>query len=77
MTDEEKRANNAEKSRKRRAELEQAAALNGFDNWSAMLTYIKNEAKDGYAAVNVRCGICGERTALVCMNCAPTIPQPA
>jgi hypothetical protein len=47
MDKEEKRAKNAEKSRKRRAELEEAAVLNGFDNWSAMLTYIKNEAKEG------------------------------
>lgn len=32
------------RSDKRKAELQAAAELNGFETWSGMLTYIKNEA---------------------------------
>jgi hypothetical protein len=39
------------RSDKRKAQLRMAAELNGFDKWSTMLTYIKNQALDGKAVV--------------------------
>lgn len=39
------------RSDKRKAELTAAAVLNGFEKWSSMLTYIKNEALKGRAVI--------------------------
>ncbi len=41
----------AARTLKRYAELQTAAELNGFDRWSTMLTYIKNQAADGRVVV--------------------------
>ena len=40
------------RSDKRKAELQAAAELNGFEPWSGMMTYIKNEALKGRAVVS-------------------------
>lgn len=40
------------RSDKRKAQLQMAAELNGFNKWSTMLTYIKNQALDGKAVVS-------------------------
>jgi hypothetical protein len=39
------------RSDKRKAELQAAAELNGFETWSGMMTYIKNKALEGQAVV--------------------------
>lgn len=39
------------RSKKRILELQAAAVLNGFETWSGMMTYIKNEALKGKAVV--------------------------
>lgn len=39
------------RSDKRKSEMQAAAALNGFETWSGMMTYIKNEALKGRAVV--------------------------
>lgn len=39
------------RSDKRKAEMQAAAALNGFETWSGMMTYIKNEALKGRVVV--------------------------
>ncbi len=41
----------ATRTLKRYAELQAAAELNGFDRWSTMLTYIKNQATEGRVVV--------------------------
>ena len=40
------------RSDKRKAEMQAAAELNGFETWSGMMTYIKNEALKGRAVVS-------------------------
>jgi hypothetical protein len=40
-----------ERSNKRKAEMQAAAILNGFQNWSAMMTHIKNMALAGKKVV--------------------------
>ena len=40
------------RSDKRKAEMQEAAELNGFETWSGMMTFIKNEALKGKAVVN-------------------------
>lgn len=40
------------RSDKRKAEMQAAAELNGFEKWSTMMTYIKNQALDGKAVVS-------------------------
>jgi len=40
------------RSDKRKSELQAAAELNGFEKWSTMMTYIKNEALAGRAVVS-------------------------
>jgi hypothetical protein len=40
------------RSDKRKAEMQAAAALNGFETWSGMMTYIKNQALQGKATVS-------------------------
>lgn len=40
------------RSDKRKTEMQAAAALNGFETWSGMMTYIKNEALKGRAVVS-------------------------
>lgn len=40
------------RSDKRKAELQAAARLNGFETWSGMMTYIKNKALEGQAVVS-------------------------
>ena len=40
------------RSDKRKAELQAAARLNGFETWSGMMTYIKNMALQGKATVS-------------------------
>ena len=40
------------RSDKRKAEMQAAAALNGFETWSGMMTYIKNQALQGKVTVN-------------------------
>jgi hypothetical protein len=40
------------RSDKRKAEMQAAAALNGFETWSGMMTYIKNKALEGQAVVS-------------------------
>jgi hypothetical protein len=40
------------RSDKRKAELQAAAELNGFETWSSMMTYIKNQALQGRRTVN-------------------------
>ena len=40
------------RSDKRKAELQAAAALNVFETWSGMMTFIKNEALKGRAVVS-------------------------
>ena len=56
MTDAEKlaqkRARNKRNTDKRKAEMTSAAQLNGYKTWSAMLTDIKNAAKEGFAIVS-------------------------
>ena len=46
-------ADNTRKQRqdKRKAELTEAAIINGFETWSGMLTYIKEQAKRGRVVV--------------------------
>lgn len=39
------------RSDKRKAEMQAAAELNGFETWSGMMTYIKNKALEGQAVV--------------------------
>lgn len=39
------------RSDKRKAEMQAAAVLNGFETWSGMMTFIKNEALKGNAVV--------------------------
>lgn len=39
------------RSDKRKAELQAAARLNGFETWSGMMTYIKNQALLGRKVV--------------------------
>ncbi len=41
------------RSDKRKAELQEAAKLNGFETWSAMLTYIKNQALEGRTVIKI------------------------
>lgn len=36
---------------KRKAEMQTAAKLNGFETWSGMMTYIKNNALEGRSVV--------------------------
>ena len=38
---------------KRKADMQAAAILNGFETWSAMMTFIKNQALEGKRAVMV------------------------
>lgn len=40
------------RSDKRKAEMQAAAALNGFETWSGMMTYIKNQALQGKVTVS-------------------------
>lgn len=40
------------RSDKRKAEMQAAAELNGFETWSGMMTYIKNEALKGWTVVS-------------------------
>ena len=40
------------RSDKRKAELQAAAELNGFETWSGMMTYIKNMALQGKVTVS-------------------------
>lgn len=40
------------RSDKRKAEMQAAARLNGFETWSGMMTYIKNMAMQGVVVVN-------------------------
>lgn len=40
------------RSDKRKAELQAAAELNGFETWSGMMTFIKNQALAGRAVVS-------------------------
>lgn len=40
------------RSDKRKAQLQAAAELNGFETWSGMMTYIKNMALQGKATVS-------------------------
>jgi hypothetical protein len=40
------------RSDKRKAEMQAAAILNGFENWSSMMTYIKNKALEGKVVIN-------------------------
>ena len=40
------------RSDKRKAEMQSAAVLNGFETWSGMMTYIKNEALKSQAVVS-------------------------
>lgn len=40
------------RSDKRKAEMQAAAVLNGFETWSGMMTFIKNEALKSKAVVN-------------------------
>ena len=40
------------RSDKRKAELQAAAGLNGFETWSGMMTYIKNMALQGKVTVS-------------------------
>ena len=40
------------RSDKRKAEMQAAAELNGFETWSGMMTYIKNKALEGKAVVS-------------------------
>ncbi len=39
------------RSDKRKAEMQAAAVLNGFETWSGMMTFIKNQALEGKAVV--------------------------
>jgi hypothetical protein len=39
------------RSDKRKAELQAAAKLNGFETWSSMMTYIKNQALKGTVTI--------------------------
>ena len=40
------------RSDKRKAEMQAAAEMNGFETWSGMMTYIKNKALEGHAVVS-------------------------
>ena len=40
------------RSDKRKSELQAAAELNGFETWSGMMTFIKNQALLGKAVVS-------------------------
>jgi hypothetical protein len=40
------------RSDKRKAEMQAAARLNGFETWSGMMTYIKNMALQGKVTVS-------------------------
>ena len=39
------------RSDKRKAEMQASAILNGFETWSGMMTFIKNEALKGRAVI--------------------------
>ena len=52
MNAEEQREANRAKQARRRAELLQAARLNGFDKWSTLATFVKKEAKEGRRVVD-------------------------
>ncbi len=47
-----RRAANKRNTDKRKAESNVAAKINNFENYSEMMTFIKNEAKKGIAVVN-------------------------
>jgi len=47
----ERKQKNKMKSRRRREQLQYGAELNGFETWSEMMTYIKNEAQAGRKTV--------------------------
>lgn len=47
-----KAKSSTERGDKRKSDMQAAAILNGFENWSAMMTYIKNQALAGRAVIN-------------------------
>ena len=48
-----KDATRTARSSKRKAEMQAAAQLNGFETWSGMMTYIKNMALQGSKTVTI------------------------